>query len=593
MSSLSLGRQGHQQPPGQSFPNYGPPLGGMSSHPNTQMKHAVDSAPPSAGNFPLRSSLYNQPPNTMQSQVGGAIVNGPPVGNFPLRSSQYSQPLEPGGNITGSPPPHIHPTSGQTPGPGQGHPQSFNQMQGHHSVEPRQQPPSLPTAAQTFTSQPLIPGQVPLSSQNLIGQPPKPVGQLSTGPQMMGNMSGPPPQATTQAVGQIGVMGNVSGPPPQMMHPGMVSRQPPPLKSGPNNYMGTNLTGSSSGHLGGPGGSGGQIEPPRVPMGPPGSTGMSVGSNPPEMSVGPGQSGPPGMSVGGQLVPPGMSTGPIQSGPPGVPLGGQLGPPGMSMGPRQSGPPGMSMGPGQSRPSGMSTGGQMGPPGMPTGPGQSGPPGMSSGGQMGPPRMPTGPGQSGMSSGGQMGPPGMPTGPGQSGPPGMSSGGQMGPPGMPTGPGQFGPPGMPPTGHGQSGLPGMSMGGQLGPPGSGPPIGGQPGMPMGLGPPRMGPPGSPGMSLSPGQPGMHAGPMQQQPKSKIDPDLMPNPVEVMKADQEQHGSNPYRTTTQGIPPPLVTTTFTVQDDGIIDCVCVGRGRGGGGLEVGYTLSPALLSPLRG
>ena len=39
-------------------------------------------------------------------------------------------------------------------------------------------------------------------------------------------------------------------------------------------------------------------------------------------------------------------------------------------------------------------------------------------------------------------------------------------------------------------------------------------------------------------------------------------VEVMKADQEQRGgATPYRTSTRGIPPPLVTTDYLVQDDG--------------------------------
>lgn len=36
----------------------------------------------------------------------------------------------------------------------------------------------------------------------------------------------------------------------------------------------------------------------------------------------------------------------------------------------------------------------------------------------------------------------------------------------------------------------------------------------------------------------------------------------MKADQEQRGgATPYRTSTRGVPPPLVSTQFTVQDDG--------------------------------
>ena len=36
----------------------------------------------------------------------------------------------------------------------------------------------------------------------------------------------------------------------------------------------------------------------------------------------------------------------------------------------------------------------------------------------------------------------------------------------------------------------------------------------------------------------------------------------MKADQDQRGgATPYRTSTRGLPPPLVTTKFVVQDDG--------------------------------
>jgi protein transport protein SEC24 len=42
---------------------------------------------------------------------------------------------------------------------------------------------------------------------------------------------------------------------------------------------------------------------------------------------------------------------------------------------------------------------------------------------------------------------------------------------------------------------------------------------------------------------------------------MPNPVVMMKLDQEQRGAVPFRTSTRGIPPPLVTTNFTVFDDG--------------------------------
>ena len=38
-------------------------------------------------------------------------------------------------------------------------------------------------------------------------------------------------------------------------------------------------------------------------------------------------------------------------------------------------------------------------------------------------------------------------------------------------------------------------------------------------------------------------------------------VAVMKLDQDQRGSAPFHTSTRGVPPPLVTTDFTVIDDG--------------------------------
>ena len=38
-------------------------------------------------------------------------------------------------------------------------------------------------------------------------------------------------------------------------------------------------------------------------------------------------------------------------------------------------------------------------------------------------------------------------------------------------------------------------------------------------------------------------------------------VAMMRLDQEQRGSAPYHTSSRGIPPPLVTTNFTVVDDG--------------------------------
>lgn len=38
-------------------------------------------------------------------------------------------------------------------------------------------------------------------------------------------------------------------------------------------------------------------------------------------------------------------------------------------------------------------------------------------------------------------------------------------------------------------------------------------------------------------------------------------VDVIEGDQELRGSTIYSTATRGIPPPLVTTEFTVEDNG--------------------------------
>ena len=38
-------------------------------------------------------------------------------------------------------------------------------------------------------------------------------------------------------------------------------------------------------------------------------------------------------------------------------------------------------------------------------------------------------------------------------------------------------------------------------------------------------------------------------------------VDVIEGDRESRGSTVYSTATRGIPPPLVTTEFTVEDNG--------------------------------
>merc|ERR1711971_838464 len=216
------------------------------------------------------------------------------------------------------------------------------------------------------------------------------------------------------------------------------------------------------------------------------------------------------------------------------------------MGPPQPGmgPPQPSMG---APPSGM------GPPqqgmGMPPQPGM-GPPQPS----MGLPKPGMGPPQSGM---------GMPPQPGMGMPPqpGM---------GMPPQPGMGPPqPGMPPSSSQASGMPPQPG---MGPPrpGMGPGMGQgmppQPGMGQGMPPqPGMGPgmPPQPGMGPGMGQ-GMGPGYMNnggQQARKGLDPDSMPNPIQVMADDRANHPTGQFVTNERGKVPPLVTTPFTTVDQG--------------------------------
>ncbi|XP_040037062.2 protein transport protein Sec24D [Gasterosteus aculeatus] len=162
------------------------------------------------------------------------------------------------------------------------------------------------------------------------------------------------------------------------------------------------------------------------------------------------------------------------------------------------------------------------------------------------------------------------------------SGPPMGGPPM-GGPPMGGPPmGGPPMGGPQMGGPQMGgppMGGpqMTGPPmaGMGRPFPGPPG-PGGFqqpGPGAAGPPGypqqagqfggnmaghQPGMpGAFPGAPGGMAGP----PQKKLDPDSIPSITQVIEDDQVKRGGQVYSTNIRGQIPPLVTTDFTVQDQG--------------------------------
>ena len=133
-----------------------------------------------------------------------------------------------------------------------------------------------------------------------------------------------------------------------------------------------------------------------------------------------------------------------------------------------------------------------------------------------------------------------------------------------------GPPGPPMMGVG----PPMMGGGQM----PGPPMMGGPMPPMPSGPahpqrPPMGPPGQmPGMppqmndmSQPPHAPiqggmGFTGGPPVNQRKS-LDPDSMPNPIQVMQDDMRAFSSGEFYTDARGKVPPLVTTKFITRDMG--------------------------------
>merc|ERR1719411_2041084 len=105
--------------------------------------------------------------------------------------------------------------------------------------------------------------------------------------------------------------------------------------------------------------------------------------------------------------------------------------------------------------------------------------------------------------------------------------------------------------------PGMGMPPQPGM--GGPP---QPGMGMPPQPGGMTGPSHPGMQPQPGYPGggggYPGGGLQQQRKA-LDPDSMPNPIQVMADDKVNSGQ--FVTNEKGKVPPLVTTDFTTYDQG--------------------------------
>ncbi|KAM7351700.1 COPII coat complex component secretory 24CD isoform 2-T2 [Cochliomyia hominivorax] len=182
-------------------------------------------------------------------------------------------------------------------------------------------------------------------------------------------------------------------------------------------------------------------------------------------------------------------------------------------------------------------------PGMPPMPGQQQQPGfppMPGQQQRGIPPMP-GQQQPGMPPMPGQQQPGMPPMPGQQ-PPGMPA---MQQPGMPP------MPGYPPQPT-QQNMPGY------------PPQPGQPPMPGGYPSQMMRPqsgqpmPGRPGYNQAPG--GMYQQPPYEQQQKRLDPDQMPNPIQVMIENQRNAGGA-FVTNQAGLLPPLVTTKYIVQDQG--------------------------------
>merc|ERR1740128_451157 len=348
--------------------------------------------------------------------------------------------------------------------------------------------------------------------------------------------------------------------------------QPRPMgPPAPNGQLSNQMAGMNMGPskpVMGPGGPHGQFRPAGPPGPRPGGPPVNNGLNGHVPAAGPGRispNNPPNGAVNGFQQPPG-------GGPPSsmgrvTPVSAGFAPPTSSLPsmPAQPLPPHSSMGaPQQQQP--PRPGG--GPPGQPQGPpmmggGQQQPGGPMMGGQrppmgMGPPQ----PGaQPSMSLGEPMPPmPGQPqmTMPGQQAP--MSMGGPM--PGQPPmsmgGPMPGGP--MPPMtsmGGPMPGQPPMMGGGpgQMGPPG----MGGQPPMMGGGGQPSQ--PGYPGQQGPPGAYPGAAGPMGAPQRKSLDPDSMPNPIQVMDDDARNFTSGEFFSDARGKVPPLVTTKFITRDAG--------------------------------
>ncbi|XP_046354960.1 protein transport protein Sec24C-like [Haliotis rufescens] len=462
---------------------------------------------------------------------GGAPPPPGPMGGMPPR------PGPPGGNMYN----HNGPAPPMQPGP-----PGAGQFGGAQPPQPQMMKPGPPQMGHG-------PTQNGPTSQN--GPPPGPHGDNRFGAQR-GPAPGPPrPGAPGQMMG---------GPLPPGPTQGTMMRGPPPPNSmggGPPNSMGGGPPISMGGG------------PPNSMAGPPQPSSMGGGPPPHSMGGPPMGQGPPtsqfnsmkiadqrapapvmGGNMGpGGFPPPGGMRGPVPQQNLGAPPMSSHQPPTMgsqqtnfgapSMAPTQTnyGAPPSSMGPPQTN---FGAPPSMGPPTSVGAPPQPGMPPM--GGQGFPPTSapPTSFGQSPVSMGG-----GMPPGPGTQ--PGFSH--QPGPGGFPP-PGPPGPPG-PPTSQ-YSGYVGPQMG-----QGMPPQPGGQPGGQFqGGGGPPAGPQGFGQQQFQYGAGGQRPQAQPQQPR-RLDPDQMPSPIQVIE-DDRRNRSGLFQTNAKGTVPPLVTTEFNVQDQGM-------------------------------
>ncbi|XP_026681525.1 collagen alpha-1(III) chain, partial [Diaphorina citri] len=609
--------QSPQQPPQSSQAGTQPPSGGLNGLPSGLRSSPLTGPPSGLSGPPLNGPpsfggpQFNSPP----SSLGGPNVGSPPQNRPP---SSFGGPQSPPSSLVGplqngppstfgGPPqnrppssfggPQISSPSSSLGGPPQnlggplqnGPPSSFGgpPQSGPPSTfgsPPQNRPPSSFGAPQMNNPSSSLGGP----AQNLGGP-------LQNGPPS--SFGGPPQNRPPSSFGgpQISSPSSSFGGPAQNLG-GPLQNGPPSSFGGPSSRPPSSFSGPPSGLGGPPSGLGGPtLSGPPSSLGGPSTFGGAPQSGPPSSFPGPssGLGGPPsglgGPSSGLGGPPAGLGGPPSGLGGPPSGLGG---PPSGLGGPTQNGPPtGLGAPPSSSL---------SGPP--LSGPGVGGTrPNLGRPQYARPPPQQTYP-QSGFPSqpGQQPGFPPQPTGQQQPGFPPQPTG-QSGFPPQPSGLQQ---PGFPPQPQSQSGFPPQPSA----QPGFPPQPSGQPGFPPSQGPgqgfpqqnfpqqpgfppmpsqqkfpPQQSPPGFPPQPGSgyPQQPGYPQGPggyqQQQQEFSppgmqypntrpqptaqkKLDPDNMPSRIQVMQDDRKSR-SGEFRTDQRGGLPPLVTTPFTVQDQG--------------------------------